>query len=242
MPQILQYTGQPHEKELSGLECQHCLTHGGKINRTCILAANFFPFLSFPFLSFPFLSFSFLSFLSFLFWKDSVFISPFKIEKKEQSLLLDKTNTNMCFHFGEVWGRDMGGGSKLLMTGNGNIYVALHEPFQESGGWFAVGMDLWPFTCLPSRICDFKTSGGEREKEFFLLLWLFFIYFLFFERARDRASRGGAERGRIPSRLWAVSTDSHVGLKLMNSETVTWANVKSQKLNRLSHPAAPLPL
>ena len=44
-------------------------------------------------------------------------------------------------------------------------------------------------------------------------------------------SMGGAERGRdteseASSRLWAVSTDPNVGLKLTNHEIMTWAKVR----------------
>ena len=70
----------------------------------------------------------------------------------------------------------MGRGGKLLVAGNGNIHTVLTEPFRERGGWFAIGrLDLENFTCLASRICDFKI-GGEGEKERFTVLSLALIH------------------------------------------------------------------
>ena len=73
------------------------------------------------------------------------------------------------------------------------------------------------------------------KKTFFLSL------FIYFERDRERASGGGAEsrRERIPSRLSLVRTKPDAGLKLMNQEIMTWAEIKSQTLSQLSHPGAP---
>ena len=72
---------------------------------------------------------------------------------------------------------------------------------------------------------------------FLLLLSLFILR----ERGRESTSRGGAERERerererIPSRLHAISAEPNVGLKLMNREIMTWAEIKSCPFNRLSH-------
>ena len=52
------------------------------------------------------------------------------------------------------------------------------------------------------------------------------------ERERER------ERKRIPSRLHAVSADPDVGLNLINREIMTGAEIKSQRLNRLSRSGA----
>ena len=51
----------------------------------------------------------------------------------------------------------------------------------------------------------------------------------------------GAEREgeRIPSRPRSVSREPNAGLKLTNCEIMTWAEIKSQMLNWLSHPGAP---
>ena len=51
-----------------------------------------------------------------------------------------------------------------------------------------------------------------------------------FERKRQSMSRGGEDRegdteSEAGSRLWAVSTESNVGLKSMNHEIMTWAEV-----------------
>ena len=60
-----------------------------------------------------------------------------------------------------------------------------------------------------------------------------FVYFWHKERERERQSmsRGGAERGgdtesEAGSRLWAVSTEPNVGLKLTDREIMTWAEVR----------------
>ena len=55
-----------------------------------------------------------------------------------------------------------------------------------------------------------------------------FIYF--WEKERQSASGGGAERGgdtgsEADFRLQAVSTEPDVGLKFMNCEIMTWAEV-----------------
>ena len=71
----------------------------------------------------------------------------------------------------------------------------------------------------------------------------FFFNVYFWERERKRA-REGQERGkhRIHSRFQArdVSTEPDAGLELMNHEIMTWAKIKSQTLNRLSHPGTPI--
>ena len=50
----------------------------------------------------------------------------------------------------------------------------------------------------------------------------------------------GAKRGRqrIPSRLRTVSTEPDAGLDSRNREVVTGAEIKSRRLNQLSHPSA----
>ena len=49
-------------------------------------------------------------------------------------------------------------------------------------------------------------------------------------------------RETIPSTVSTARTETDVGLKLMNHEIVTGAEVKSWTLNQLSHPDAPLSL
>ena len=53
-----------------------------------------------------------------------------------------------------------------------------------------------------------------------------------------QAGEGYRERGRerIPGTLRVVSAEPHSGFNLMNQEIVTWADIKSQTLNQLSHP------
>ena len=52
----------------------------------------------------------------------------------------------------------------------------------------------------------------------------------------------GRERGRerIPSRLCAVRTEPDTELEITNQEIMTRAKIKSQMLNRLSYPGAPI--
>ena len=52
----------------------------------------------------------------------------------------------------------------------------------------------------------------------------------------------GRERGRISSRLRTVSAEPDAGLDLPILEIMIWAEIKSQMLNRLSHPGAPMAL
>ena len=60
---------------------------------------------------------------------------------------------------------------------------------------------------------------------------MFIIYF-------ERESRGEAERGRdrIPRRFHAISEEPGMGLKLMNHEIRTQAEVKSQMFIQLKPP------
>ena len=57
------------------------------------------------------------------------------------------------------------------------------------------------------------------------------MFYLFLrEREKQSMSEGGAERERdtefkAGSRLWAVSTEPDVGLKLTSHEVMTWAEV-----------------
>ena len=62
--------------------------------------------------------------------------------------------------------------------------------------------------------------------------WFFFFNIYLFLRERQRVTRGGAERegdteSGAGSSLWAVSTEPDAGLKLMNCEFMTWAEVGS---------------
>ena len=68
-----------------------------------------------------------------------------------------------------------------------------------------------------------------------------FLNFIYFERDRDSVSGGGVERGRerIPSRLHATSAGPDAGLHRTNHGIGTRVEIKSQKLNRLSHAGAP---
>ena len=65
-----------------------------------------------------------------------------------------------------------------------------------------------------------------------------FIYLLW-ERQRGREGQRDREGARIPSRLCNVNAEPHMETQLRNREIVTWAQVKSQPLNWLSHPGVP---
>ena len=59
--------------------------------------------------------------------------------------------------------------------------------------------------------------------------FLLIFVLIYFERERERTSRGGAERRRdkIPSRLHAISTEPDSGLRFTSREIMTWAETKS---------------
>ena len=62
----------------------------------------------------------------------------------------------------------------------------------------------------------------------------FFIYLWETERGEGQKER----ETQNPKQL--QGTEHDVGLKLTNSEIVTWAEIKSQTLNQLSFPGAPV--
>ena len=65
------------------------------------------------------------------------------------------------------------------------------------------------------------------------LIIFFSVYFWEGERERER------EREREnPKQAHTVSEEPNVGLDLMNHDFMTWAEIKSQVLNWLSHPGA----
>ena len=64
-----------------------------------------------------------------------------------------------------------------------------------------------------------------------ICIWFLFFFFSVWERERQRA------RARIHA--GTVSTEPDTGLDPTNREITTWAELKSQMLNRLSHPGAP---
>ena len=90
---------------------------------------------------------------------------------------------------------------------------------------------------------DLKPPGTQQweityEKSIYFLK----VYLFIFEREREhaRASGGGAEKEgerKNPRQPLHCQHRAHVGLKLTNHEITTSAEVKSQTLNRLNHPA-----
>ena len=62
--------------------------------------------------------------------------------------------------------------------------------------------------------------------------------FIYFEKERESEQNWGwGQRGRerISSRLRTVSAEPDTGIHLMNHEIKTWAEIKSQMVNQLSH-------
>ena len=80
-----------------------------------------------------------------------------------------------------------------------------------------------------NHVKDKIAETKESYKKYLVLASFLKVYLLFFERGRER----------IPGRLHTVSTETDVGLKLTNRDIMTWAEIKSWTLNRLSHPGAP---
>ena len=64
--------------------------------------------------------------------------------------------------------------------------------------------------------------------------------FIYFERERER--EGERQRERLPSGICTVTEEPDSGLRVTNREIMTRAATKSQTLNRLSHPDAPVVL
>ena len=64
----------------------------------------------------------------------------------------------------------------------------------------------------------------RKELYLFIYLFIYFIYFLrfiFIYFEKERASGGGAQRERIPSRLQAVRAEVDTGLEPINHENMT---------------------
>ena len=66
----------------------------------------------------------------------------------------------------------------------------------------------------------------------------FFILFIYFERKRECVQAGEEQRERkrekIPSRLCTTSTEPNARLKPTNCEIMTWVEIKSRMLNRVT--------
>ena len=83
-------------------------------------------------------------------------------------------------------------------------------------------MDIWSYGAMTFQVWIRKITLGH-------IFFLMFIYF--WDRERQSMSGGGAERegdteSKAGSRLWAVSTEPNVGLKLTDREIMTWAEVR----------------
>ena len=72
-----------------------------------------------------------------------------------------------------------------------------------------------------------------QEKFFFNFINSFFLsLFIYFDKRERQRERG---RERIPSRFHTVSAEPDAGLELMNCQIMTWVEIMSWMLNRLSH-------
>jgi len=110
--------------------------------------------------------------------------------------------------------------------------------------WSLVG-EVW--SLCPSMVClrsdetllqCFRIGGVTNLKsmvETVLLIKDFIFYFIIFLVGRGR----GRRRERILSRLH-VQHRAWRGARSHDPEIMTWAKIKSQMLNRLSHPGTPL--
>ena len=84
---------------------------------------------------------------------------------------------------------------------------------------------------IPGYLLSTKTSAIDRLKSQLMLhLTHENFYKKFFWEIETSMSRGEAERkgdteSKAGSRLWAVSTEPDAGLKLMDREIMTWAEV-----------------
>ena len=106
--------------------------------------------------------------------------------------------------------------------------------------WTDLTTELWGSNDWIDGEATHETTQEEEQwmtELGFCFCFLMFIY-LFWERERGERQRE-KERERIPSRLLTVSAEPNTGLKLMNREIITWANIKSWSLNWLRHPGAP---
>ena len=100
--------------------------------------------------------------------------------------------------------------------------------------------------CIPlCSYCKYVTDGNT-ILDLGTLTWstsffFFFFFFLLIYFERDRVCKQGwdteskRERG---SQVGTVHAEPDTGLELTNTEISTWAVIKSQSLNQLSHPGA----
>ena len=106
---------------------------------------------------------------------------------------------------------------------------------------------LVPWAYLFYNFLEFLQHNTDSQSCFLFISYFFlfsfkkmFIYF--WERQKESKWGRGRERGRqrIPSRLRAVCTEPIVGLKHTGCKIMIWAKTKSQMLNWLKHPGAPI--
>ena len=92
--------------------------------------------------------------------------------------------------------------------------------------------EYWGQTCLLALDPTMNISASERMHPFLKNIYLFIL------RGEGRSRDRG--RHRIPSRLHALSAEPDMRLKPTNCEITTWAEIKSQMLNWLCLPGAPI--
>ena len=136
------------------------------------------------------------------------------------------------------WGRrklDSGlllASQEAVMQGRQRLQTVTSAPLSPSAEQLGL--------CSPRHLPAGTSAEGNTCFVWFYFIFLTYVSCLFIYL--ERMSRGRAERGekrRIPSRLHTISAEPDAGLEPMNREIVTWAEIKSQTLNWLSHPGTP---
>ena len=113
---------------------------------------------------------------------------------------------------------------------------------------YAVDFPLPVLKVQEFRMLNFFLKIAFQNKQKFMIIytniWIFLISFIYFESKNENACvhkwGKGRERERIPrERICTDRAEPDTGLDLTNREIMTWAEIKSQVLNQLSHSGAP---
>ena len=89
----------------------------------------------------------------------------------------------------------------------------------------------WFYLCV-----SFHAARLASLAQDLLYCYFFLSLFIYLESGWVSWEVAEKERERIPSMLHTASMEPDVGLKLTNREIITWAKVKSQTFNQMSHP------
>ena len=106
-------------------------------------------------------------------------------------------------------------------------------------------MTQYSHLATASKLCSPSHANFLKVVHLYSAHFLFFKRLFFWERQRQREWGRGREGGRERESqagfvLPAQGLTSAQGLNSQNCEIMTWAETKSQTLNRLSHPGAPM--